>query len=622
MPYSPYNWDKVGIDISKVQAGKAFCPKCGSTRKNKRDRSLFVNLQTGVYRCFYHACDFRGCVADKPQYTKKKDFTPPLPRLQKVSDKVVEWFEKRKISNNTLLRMNITESVEYIGDSKKNCICFNYFRDEKLANIKFRSGDKGFRMVAGAELIPYNIDAAKDTTELIWVEGECDCLAAIESNVFNVVSVPNGANGDTAKLEFIDNCWQEISHIEKHIIAVDDDEAGRKLKDALSYRFGIEKCWFVKYPKDELVVDKDGAIRSCKDMNEVLDHFGKEKVREIISLAEQPPLSGVYHVIDVAEEIFEIFSNNRSQGETTHYPELDKIFKWKRKDINLWFGYGNRGKTQVFVDKALVKTMYDGWKWAVFCPENYPATDFFIDLIEMYVGKHIDERMSNKMSSDELADAIDFLNEHFFYVFPEDVQDLDTIHILFRNLILRHGIDGVLIDPWNQLDQIVDERDDKYLSKALKEIKKFALLNNISYNIIAHPKGIMPNKDGEMPRLKWWHLAGGPMWNNKCDNIICVERPDWDKDSASGWTRLETQKIKRRRTGGSLGECDFDYLLRQSRYAERGTDKIICDPKRATMFKEMKQVEPPTPKLKQQSLSKNWYERDTDDADEIKNTFN
>jgi len=614
MAYSPYNWDKVGIDISKVQNGKAFCPKCHHERKNKRDRSLYVNLQSGIYKCFHSSCDFKGCVVDKPQYTKKRDFSAPPPRLQKVSDNVVKWFEDRKISNNTLLRMKITESVERFGSGQKKAICFNYYRDEKLINIKFRSKDKDFKMSPNAELIPYNIDASKNETELVWVEGELDCLACIESGVFNVVSVPNGASGLSPKLEYIDNCWQDIEHIEKHIIAVDNDEAGLKLKDALSYRFGIEKCWFIKYPHDAVIDDK-GEIRSCKDLNEVLIHFGKDKVKDAIKNAEQPPLSGVYYASDLAENIFEIFANNRVVGETTHYPEFDKIFKWKRGEINLWFGYGNYGKTQVVLDKFLVKSMYEDWRWAVFCPENFPATDFYIDLIEMYTGKHIDNRMGNKMTADELHEAIEFMTDHFIYVYPDEAQDLETIHILFRSLILRHGIDGVLIDPWNQLDHIIDNREDLYLSKALKDIKKFCLINNITYNIIAHPKTVAPNKDGQLPKIEVFHIAGGQMWRNKIDNILGVGRPNWGNDNLSTLTRIETHKIKRRRTGGSIGECDFDYLLSQSRYCETLTQKVVCDQKRAAEYKQI--IAQPKGEEQKIQFPRHWSDRDAEDISEV-----
>jgi twinkle protein len=576
-----FNWEKVGIDISKVRGGKAFCPKCHDLRKDKRDRSLSVNLENGVYNCHYHGCDFKGTVAERPQKFVKKDFTPPLPRLQKLSDKVLGWFEnERKISNNTLLRMKITESEEWFG-GKMLAICFNYFKDEKLVNIKFRTADKRFKMSAGAELIPYNLDAAKGEKELYWVEGEIDLLTCIECGIYNVVSVPNGASGgEGSKLEYIDNSWKEIEHIEKHIICVDDDEAGRKLKDALSFRLGVEKCYFIKYPDDAVVNDK-GELRTCKDLNEVLVNLGKDRVREAMSNLDQPKIAGVHYVEDVAEDIFDVFANGRVVGETTHYKDFDKVFRWKRGDINLIFGHGNFGKTQFWVHLMLIKSMYDNWRWAIFCPENYPATDFYIDIIEMYTGKHIDDRMGNKMSAEELNEAIAFFHEHFIYVYPDDVQNLENIHTIFRGLILKHGIDGVLIDPWNQLDHIIDNREDLYLSKALKEVKKFALVNGISYNIIAHPKTVAPNKDNELPKLQVFHIAGGVLWRNKCDNILSVERPDWYRDKQSGWVQVETHKIKRVRTGGSLGTCDFDYFVRASRYQERGSDLFVCDPKRA-----------------------------------------
>lgn len=40
-----------------------------------------------------------------------------------------------------------------------NVICFNYFRDGILVNTKFRTGDKHFKLISGAELPPYNMDS-------------------------------------------------------------------------------------------------------------------------------------------------------------------------------------------------------------------------------------------------------------------------------------------------------------------------------------------------------------------------------------------------------------------------------------------------------------------------------
>lgn len=588
--YTREDFEKVGIDTSKIRNGKGICPKCGMDRKNKRDPSLYVNFNDGVYKCFNHPCDFKGSVSYKKREFIKKEYQRPIPRLQKVSDNVLKWFESRKISNYTLLRLNITESIENFNGTKKKAICFNYYKDEKLVNIKFRTKDKGFKLVGGAELCLYNIDAAKDEKELIWVEGEIDAASCIESQLYNVVSVPNGASGNNARLDYIDNSWEQIEHIEKHIIAVDDDEAGKALKEALSFRLGIDKCWFIKYPSEEVVPcgTSPETFRLCKDLNEVLVYFGKEKVQEIISKAEQLPIVGAYQIMDVSDELIDLFKKGQTQGDTTQYGELDQIFKWKKKEINLWTGYANAGKTTFLLHLMMILSMYDGRKWAIFSPENFPASDFFVDLIEMFVGKHIDDRKGNKMSEEEYAHAIEFINDHIIYVYPPDVQNIDTVHEIFRKLHLKHGLYGVVIDPFNQLDDLFEgnNRDDQILSVMLKDIKRFALMNNISYNIVAHPRNVMPDKDGKRPEVEVWHLAGGAMWANKMDNILVIDRPEWWRDKTSTYTKVRTLKIKRRRTGGKAGgECDFDYLQSQSRYCLMGSDKMIIDMKRAEEYK-------------------------------------
>jgi twinkle protein len=218
------NWEKHGIDISKVRGGKGFCPKCHNERKNKTDRELSVDLVRGLFNC--HHCEFKGSAAE----FQKREYVKPLPRLEKVSLKTIEFFESRGISNNTLLRMQITEAKEFMPQFEKECqvICFNYFRGEELVNIKFRGPQKSFKMAKDAELVFYNLNEIQDQSEAIIVEGEIDLLSMIEAGIYNVVSVPNGASKGSQKLEYLDNCWQYFEGKEKVVICTDNDEAGRE----------------------------------------------------------------------------------------------------------------------------------------------------------------------------------------------------------------------------------------------------------------------------------------------------------------------------------------------------------------------------------------------------------
>ena len=136
--------------------------------------------------------------------SKPKEYQKPVPRLQKVSDKILKFFESRGISNNTLLRFGITESLEWMPQFKQETqvICFNYFRQRECVNIKFRGQNKAFKLEKDAELIFYNLDAIKDSETVTIVEGEIDCLSLYEANIYDAISVPNGAGVTKQNLQY------------------------------------------------------------------------------------------------------------------------------------------------------------------------------------------------------------------------------------------------------------------------------------------------------------------------------------------------------------------------------------------------------------------------------------
>ena len=96
----------------------------------------------------------------------------------------------------------------------------------------------------------------------------------------------------------------------------------------------------------------------------------------------------------------------------------------------------------------------------------------------------------------------------------------------------------------------------------------------------------MPDKDGKRPEVEVWHLAGGAMWNNKMDNIMMIDRPEWWQDKKSTWARIKTHKIKRRRTGGTAGEqVDYLYLPKKASYCIKDTDEEVLDKVRIGHYK-------------------------------------
>ena len=235
-----------GIDIPAGRNSgkmKVICPKCHDRRKDKRDKSLSVDLGKGVWHCHY--CGWSGTihVGERSHDAPKKEYRRPTPRpITTLSRKLVEWFNSRGISEWVLERMKINEGEQFMPQvgKKMNTVQFNYYLNGELINVKYRTGDKKFMLESGAELIPYNLDSIVGQSECIITEGEMDCLSFIEIGKNNCVSVPNGANSNLSYLDdFIEGFFGDKETI---YIAVDTDTKGLLLRDELIRRFGGERC--------------------------------------------------------------------------------------------------------------------------------------------------------------------------------------------------------------------------------------------------------------------------------------------------------------------------------------------------------------------------------------------
>ena len=614
----------LGIKLSRRNGQeKTVCPQCSHTRKNKKDKCLSVNITSGEYHC--HNCSFKGNV----RVTERRRDAINYQKVDKEyygqaykSDQMLNWFAGRGISEATVNKFMLYLKEEWMPQTQKKerCICFPYFRNEEIVNIKFRDGRKNFKMVSKAELILYNLNSLRDRKRACLVEGEIDTLTLYEcgychdelekvevskdekgepvyverlteKSSYAVLSVPNGASKGNADLAYLDSCADWLFGLDEIVIATDGDAAGRALKEELVRRLGVEKCRILEYPNEKCVPTADGEAREPKDLNEVLMYLGKEWVDTCIENAAYIPVEGVHMVEDIFPSMLDNFRKGVQIAPSTRFVTIDKHFRWKKGEINLFTGYMNCGKSFNVLQMMLAKSIWDDWKWAVFSPENYPANDFYDDLVEMYTGKWLD-----KMTQDEYVDACYFINQHIFFVYPENEQDLHSIHDRFRYLVLKKGIDGVLVDPWNQLDSLQKpyQREDMYLSEMLKIVKKFGLLNNVSYNIIAHPKNVTPNSDRSLPIVDFFDIHGGAMWGNKVDNIVSWYRPNWHNDKNDPNTEMHVQKTKRKRTGGENGIIPL-YVTWAEKRLKEADGYAPCDPQR--------QLKATTPVIKQSEMT-------------------
>ena len=195
----------------------------------------------------------------------------------------------------------------------------------------------------------FNMNRIDPTQPLLITEGEIDTLSVIESGYKNVVSVPLGAGND----HWIEHNWEWLEQFDKIIIWSDNDDAGLKMRKNIIPRLGTWRCYFVELPNE---IEKDGRQISVKDINEVLFHFGKEKVLEFINSAKEVPIMNVVDFADVED-----FDIDKAEGIYTGIKQLDGyLSKLFFGTFNIFTGINGSGKSTLLNQVGVCEPLNQG----------------------------------------------------------------------------------------------------------------------------------------------------------------------------------------------------------------------------------------------------------------------
>lgn len=343
---------------------------------------------------------------------------------------------------------------------------------------------------------------------------------------------------------------ETTSLIQREFMVNDSDFTQREMASVIKSAFTRNQFGTAKFDDKQRAVDID-------TMKEISIEENSDLVQDVI------------YGDDVLDGALDILRNGYKSAETCGIEEFDALLKFKRGEITLCTGIGNHGKSTFELFILLNKSVKDGDKWGVFGPESFPAEEFYHDLTEMLVGANCTPTNEHPVPEDVYLKAYKFVKEHFFYVYPKDISPTpEYIKSRFLQLIMKHGVDGILIDPFNQLanDYGKHGRDDKYLETLLSDFKKFATINNIFFRLIAHPKQLKKNMDGSYDAPDVFDLAGGAMWNNKMDNIYVYHRPNRHKDASDRACTITTRKVKRQKIVGKCDVITVDYNRTRRRF--------------------------------------------------------
>ena len=531
---------------------KTSCPVKENHKHGDRNPSLTIKMKDGklLWRC-HKGCSQQEVFAALqerdliPKIEKRVKATPPKP----ITADGREYFYRRELSDKTI------DDLKLSADSKS--VHYPYYIDGELVTVKtkFLNGS-GYTQTKGGGSYLYNLDNIDWNQPVVITEGEMDTASLYEVGI-QAVSVPNGASlsGDPLQRPYIKNSIELFDTVPQIIIATDNDEPGIALREKLADAYGRDRCAYVEWPI------------GCKDANDVLVNFDSDVLEKCISNAKQWPIKQLQRAADSLDAVKKLYRDGRARGMSTGYKSVDEYYTVQLGELEIVTGHPGTGKSN-WLDQVNVNLSKQfGTRHAVCSFEN-PADQHLAILAEKYVEKSFVGHNGIRLAEDELEEAVDWIDKHFFFLRLEDDDHptVDTILRLARAVVMRFGIQTLTIDPWNYIEQSRDrgQNETEYVSAVLGKLRNFAQRLGVHVYLVAHPAKMMKDKDGSIPAPTGMDISGSNNFWTKADVLTVIHRHPTVNPHA---VEVIFRKV-RVKTTGTPGAVDLNYELSSGCYRQ------------------------------------------------------
>lgn len=270
---------------------------------------------------------------------------------------------------------------------------------------------------------------------------------------------------------------------------------------------------------------------------------------------------------DMVDRLFHLYNNGLKKGFSPGWNSLAKLYQVVKGQLNIVTGIPSHGKSE-FTDALMVNLAVNHkWRFVVYSPENYPVELHARKLMEKMIGRNMFG--PERFTKEQLADGIEWVLDHFTFLDGVDESvTLDSIFKAVEDQRATRPVDGVLIDPWNELESTRPDKmtETDFIGLCLKRCRMFARKHEIAFWIVAHPFKMRKDpKTGDYPVPTIYDISGSAHWYNKADNAIVVYR-----DFAANLTRIIVEKIKFKYYG-KKGEVEMKYDPASGRLNEAQT---------------------------------------------------
>lgn len=533
-----------------------ICPFCNGGEKN--EKSFAINATTGYWNCFRkNNCGLSGTfyqlqerLGDKPEKINNNKQTignqsiqyrkPNIIKLN-LNDECLDYLKnERKFTQEIINQFHLFGSIQ-------SEICFPYYKNSDLINVKYRSLDKKFRSEKNCNQTLFNIDNVDITNDILVItEGEFDCMALVQYGISNVVSLPGGVNN----LKWIDTEWDFINNFKNIFLSLDMDEAGQNSVLKLVTRLGDWRCKNILLP--------------FKDANECLqNNVSPEVILECFEHPQEFSPTELKTAGNFKDQVIDIIQNpGRYTGIETGIPELTDILGgWRSGELTIWSGQSGSGKSTLvnqiclFLASREIKTCIASLELK---PQRYLRWT-----ICQILG-------ADNHNTDDISSAFDWINKYMYVIDIDDEINPDKLFDLFKYCAMRYGVEHFVIDSLMRITLTGDENLSQ--KEFTKKCSDFAKRFDIHCHLIAHPR--KQESDNSKPGKT--DVKGSGDITNVADNVIIIWRNIIDcDDQENDISSSSVLYVRKNREFGDLRSLKLQFDKKFKRFTCFGQNSIF-----------------------------------------------
>jgi twinkle protein len=196
--------------------------------------------------------------------------------------------------------------------------------------------------------------------------------------------------------------------------------------------------------------------------------------------------------------------------------------------------------------------MHQGWRFAIFSPENQPQQLHIAKVMEKLSGRPFGAGPTQRMEFDEVLATMQMINGRMGFMASdtgEPISAQTVIETATPWLQQHEGHKrGLVIDPWNELEHWRPKglSETEYISQQLSYVRGWARQNKVHVWIVAHPQKV-PRENGKLPVPRPDMISGSQHWWNKADCAVTVWRNMEDPENQH--VDIHVQKVRFKHIG-------------------------------------------------------------------------